>query len=701
MNLAQCKTLHNPQSCRDLGCGHLKVIAGHSPSQIPCRSRAGLQSGAKSVPPSGNKLHSNFLDNHAQKIAPSASSQNRLRLSLSFQPVVAFSSSLKFFRFGGDEESREPSQVLRSIDFQEHVDATKIFLEDTQGSAENVDGEFEYLVNGSEPLQSVDNMANLMDLAAEASGEGADTCMEMVKPVEHMSRPLIQNFVKLRSFWKRENFDREALKSAETSTTATQIESCQFIPSNCGCQRCGACCSESAIDPGNVAVTPHTEIARNKEYFAKFLYRVPSAERKRITQMAHISNLAYRIPTIEASKLLRHHHFRMVTSSFGLKASAPASGNGKDSTTQDLKMKSNTGGRKHDQTEAHARTERIDEGAMASLNPAAGYAMAATAASCNAQACDLLLSKAESDASAFGDEIEGDFRDDVGAPQNCDGDSGILDKDMGASNTSPKNPWYMRTAASILRAAPRVPAEEPETEHLPQGCPCEWFACENDATSTLVISIQGTETLAAWQANLQFEPTQFEPEANTGVMVHRGIYEAAKRLYEEVLPCISAHMEKHGDNGRLQFTGHSLGGSLAMLLSLMVVVRSTAPVSAMLPVYTFGSPCVMCGGNHLLAHLGLPHSHIRSIIMHMDIVPRTFACDYPDHVTVVLKRVSGTFRNHTCLLQQVTCLTRFHFGFAVLANSKVRYLCGRFIHWSSRLLSLSQRSADCARRCKL
>lgn len=183
--------------------------------------------------------------------------------------------------------------------------------------------------------------------------------------------------------------------------------------------------------------------------------------------------------------------------------------------------------------------------------------------------------------------------------------------------------------------------------------------------------------------------------------MHRGIYEAAKRLYEEVLPCISAHMEKHGDNGRLQFTGHSLGGSLAMLLSLMVVVRSTAPVSAMLPVYTFGSPCVMCGGNHLLAHLGLPHSHIRSIIMHMDIVPRTFACDYPDHVTVVLKRVSGTFRNHTCLLQQVTCLTRFHFGFAVLANSKVRYLCGRFIHWSSRLLSLSQRSADCARRCKL
>jgi len=135
--------------------------------------------------------------------------------------------------------------------------------------------------------------------------------------------------------------------------------------------------------------------------------------------------------------------------------------------------------------------------------------------------------------------------------------------------------------------------------------------------------------------------------------VHRGIYETAKRLYDEVIPYIHAHVDAHNENARIQFTGHSLGGSLAMLLSLMVGVRNAAPVSSLLPVYTFGSPCIMCGGNHLLAQLGLPCSHIRSIVMHIDIVPRTFACDYPEQVAVVLKRVSGTFRNHTCLLQQV------------------------------------------------
>jgi hypothetical protein len=136
-------------------------------------------------------------------------------------------------------------------------------------------------------------------------------------------------------------------------------------------------------------------------------------------------------------------------------------------------------------------------------------------------------------------------------------------------------------------------------------------------------------------------------------MVHRGIYEAAKGLYEQVLPLVQAHMAAHGEDARIRFTGHSLGGSLAMLLSLMLCLRKAIPVSALLPVYTFGSPCIMCGGELLLHKLGLPRSHIQSVVMHLDIVPRTFACDYPDHVTVVLKRMNGNFRNLSCLLQQV------------------------------------------------
>lgn len=40
--------------------------------------------------------------------------------------------------------------------------------------------------------------------------------------------------------------------------------------------------------------------------------------------------------------------------------------------------------------------------------------------------------------------------------------------------------------------------------------PCEWFVCDDDRSATRFFVIQGSESLASWQANLLFEPTQFE-----------------------------------------------------------------------------------------------------------------------------------------------------------------------------------------------
>lgn len=164
--------------------------------------------------------------------------------------------------------------------------------------------------------------------------------------------------------------------------------------------------------------------------------------------------------------------------------------------------------------------------------------------------------------------------------------------------------------------------------------------------------LQGSDSVASWQANLMFEPTQFE-NPQLGVMVHRGIYEAAQLLYDEILPHVLEHVQKHGSAARFRFTGHSLGGSLAILLSLLLRARDTAPLSSLLPVTTFGSPYVLCGGDYLLQQLGLPHNHVQMVVMHRDIVPRSFTCDYPDHVAEVLRRVNGTFRNYACLKKQV------------------------------------------------
>ena len=137
------------------------------------------------------------------------------------------------------------------------------------------------------------------------------------------------------------------------------------------------------------------------------------------------------------------------------------------------------------------------------------------------------------------------------------------------------------------------------------------------------------------------------------ILVHHGIYEAGKGLYEQVLPEILAHLAKHGDHAQIRLTGHSLGGSLAIILALMFQIRGVLTNKALLPVVTFGSPCMMCGGDILLQRLKLPRNHIQSIIMHRDIVPRAFSCDYPDHVAHVLKRLNGRFRDHPCLNNQV------------------------------------------------
>ncbi|KAK1316744.1 hypothetical protein QJS10_CPA05g00267 [Acorus calamus] len=182
-----------------------------------------------------------------------------------------------------------------------------------------------------------------------------------------------------------------------------------------------------------------------------------------------------------------------------------------------------------------------------------------------------------------------------------------------------------------------------------QSSPCEWFVCDEDGGTTRYFVIQGSESLASWQANLLFEPIQFE---GLDVLVHRGIYEAAKGIYEQVVPDVRSYLSSRGRSATLRFTGHSLGGSLALLVNLMLLIRGEAPVSSLLPVVMFGSPSIMCGGDYLLRKLGLPRSHVQAVTMHRDIVPRAFSCNYPDHIAEVLKAINGNFRNHPCLESQ-------------------------------------------------
>jgi len=133
------------------------------------------------------------------------------------------------------------------------------------------------------------------------------------------------------------------------------------------------------------------------------------------------------------------------------------------------------------------------------------------------------------------------------------------------------------------------------------------------------------------------------------VLVHRGIYEAAKGIYEQFMPEIMEHIHKFGERAKLQFTGHSLGGSLSLLVHLMLLTRKIVKPSALRPVVTFGSPFIFCGGQRILDELGLDEDRVHFVMMHRDIVPRAFACNYPNGVAQLLKRLSGTFQSHPCL----------------------------------------------------
>ena len=223
--------------------------------------------------------------------------------------------------------------------------------------------------------------------------------------------------------------------------------------------------------------------------------------------------------------------------------------------------------------------------------------------------------------------------------------------------------------------------------------------------------IQGSDSMDHWRVNLTFDPVEFEDKA-LGVKVHRGVYETAMLLYDRFLPLVQDHIAS-SPTARIAFTGHSLGGSLATLLMMMYVRRGVVSAANLAPVYTFGAPAIFCegacgtagcgacplpdsnttssdtsttsssvksGGGGVLDKLGLPTGAVRNIIMHKDIVPRAFACDY-SLVADLLRRVGESFREHHCLSGSRRVMFNFVGKMLVLQpSSDLKFVGGEGYH---------------------
>ncbi|CAL9213449.1 unnamed protein product [Arabidopsis halleri] len=438
--------------------------------------------------------------------------------------------------------------------------------------------------------------AVLVDSGDSRKPIAEETAVEM--DTERRNGSWVLKILDVQSMWRdREEEEEDEDDDEEEEDEDEDVESDDAVYG--GCDVCSV-----LEDDGDEA----NKFQLDRESFTKLLRRVTLPESKLYAQMSYLGNLAYSISKIKPANLSEYYGLRFVTSSAEKTESALKAGT--DEVSGETKPIE----------EEEVEEEEKNKGRK--ISASAAYEIVASAASYLHSRTNNIL------------------------PFNSSSKADKNDVNLANAESSSDVAY---SVTSVVAAEEDVKQAVADDLKSTISSPCDWFICDDDQSHTRFVVIQGSESLASWQANLLFEPIEFE---GLGAIVHRGIYEAAKGMYEQMLPEVKAHIKTHGTSAKFRFTGHSLGGSLSLLLNLMLLVRGEVPASSLLPVITYGAPFVLCGGDRLLKKLGLPKSHVQAIVMHRDIVPRAFSCNYPYHVAELLKAVNGNFRSHPCLNKQ-------------------------------------------------
>ncbi|XP_072148507.1 uncharacterized protein [Setaria viridis] len=280
--------------------------------------------------------------------------------------------------------------------------------------------------------------------------------------------------------------------------------------------------------------------------FSRFMRKVSLAEAKLYFKMTYLCKFAYMVPRIKP-KYLQKYNMKFVTSSFRQeRAKVPNSGDQEDQKLHDRKNQ-NTGKKstafKDQELACVAITHENQSGQ--GINPFAAYHVAASPASyLQSRAMEVLPFSSQVEVKSLQAIVNGVH-------------TGGLSMEE-ASFVATTN-----SVTSMVAAKEEMKQAVADDLNSSRTCPCEWFVCDDSLNSTRYFVVQGSETIASWQANLLFEPIKFE---GFDVVVHRGIYEAVKGIYQQILPYVKSHLRSHGKCARLQFTGHSIGGSFALLV---------------------------------------------------------------------------------------------------------------------------------------
>ncbi|XVF29046.1 hypothetical protein REPUB_Repub15cG0085900 [Reevesia pubescens] len=380
-----------------------------------------------------------------------------------------------------------------------------------------------------------------------------------------------------------------------------------------------------------------SEVKYDCEYFSRLLVNVPFSDIMLFSELAFLCNMAYMIPEIKANDLRRYYGLHFVTSSLEKKV---------ETTKTEAKIEESL------RLPITIPTPKESSSAKAKNSERKPPIHSSVASEIVAAAASYLWSRSK-DLLPLGFKFQQESSSNDFATTLRESENQLEEEAETALQVSKtKEASYL--AAATMTAIVKVPAVEKENQELSgdvepfHSSPFEWFICDDPSIHTRFFVIQGPNSLASWQPILIFEPTIFEGKE---VFVHAGIYEAAKVIYGQVMPKIVDHLQTHGDQAKLHFTGHSLGGSISVLVSLMLLTRNIIRPSTLQPVVTFGSPFVLCGGQKLFDELMLDDNQLCNVIIHRDIVPRLFSCNYPDYLTLILTLLNSSLRSHPCLIE--------------------------------------------------